>query len=105
MSRSAQDCGHRHRLPPLRHRAECLPQSPARAVGPGSRRWSRPEQTSSWGRTPTSCWVGGYLGSAYVDYGLGNFAFYDNSPPENASGSLVLSATGRKITAATWHLA
>ncbi len=27
---------------------------------------------------------GGYLGSAYVDYGLGNFAFYDNSPPENA---------------------
>ena len=31
---------------------------------------------------------GGYLGSAYVDYGLGNFAFYDNSPPENASGSL-----------------
>ena len=38
---------------------------------------------------------GGYLGSAYVDYGLGNFAFYDNSPPENASGSLVISATGR----------
>ena len=26
---------------------------------------------------------GGYLGSAYVDYGLGNFAFYDNPPPEN----------------------
>ena len=46
---------------------------------------------------------GGYLGSAYVDYGLGNFAFYDNSPPENASGSLVLSATGRKITAVTWR--
>ena len=40
---------------------------------------------------------GGYLGSAYVDYGLGNFAFYDNSPPENASGSLVISATGRHI--------
>ena len=34
---------------------------------------------------------GGYLGSAYVDYGLGNFAFYDNSPPENASGSLVIT--------------
>jgi hypothetical protein len=46
---------------------------------------------------------GGYLGSAYVDYGLGNFAFYDNSPPENASGSLVLSATGRQITAVTWR--
>ena len=37
---------------------------------------------------------GGYLGSAYVDYGLGNFAFYDNSPPEDASGSLVVTATG-----------
>ena len=46
---------------------------------------------------------GGYLGSAYVDYGLGNFAFYDNSPPENASGSLVITATGRHIDAATWR--
>jgi Bacterial capsule synthesis protein PGA_cap len=46
---------------------------------------------------------GGYLGSAYVDYGLGNFAFYDNSPPENASGSLVISATGRHVDAATWR--
>ncbi len=46
---------------------------------------------------------GGYLGSAYVDYGLGNFAFYDNSPPENASGSLVISVTGRHIDAATWR--
>jgi hypothetical protein len=46
---------------------------------------------------------GGYLGSAYVDYGLGNFAFYDNSPPENASGSLVISATGRHIGPVTWR--
>jgi len=46
---------------------------------------------------------GGYLGSAYVDYGLGNFAFYDNSPPENASGSLVITATGRHIDAVTWR--
>ncbi len=46
---------------------------------------------------------GGYLGSAYVDYGLGNFAFYDNSPPENASGSLVVSATGRHIDQVTWR--
>jgi Bacterial capsule synthesis protein PGA_cap len=46
---------------------------------------------------------GGYLGSAYVDYGLGNFAFYDNSPPENASGSLVISATGRQIGSVTWR--
>jgi poly-gamma-glutamate synthesis protein (capsule biosynthesis protein) len=46
---------------------------------------------------------GGYLGSAYVDYGLGNFAFYDNSPPENASGSLVITATGRHIDSAVWR--
>jgi hypothetical protein len=45
----------------------------------------------------------GYLGTAYVDYGLGNFAFYDNSPPENASGSLVISATGRHIDSVTWR--
>ena len=46
---------------------------------------------------------GGYLGRAYVDYGLGNFAFYDNSPPENASGSLVITATGRHIDGVTWR--
>ncbi len=46
---------------------------------------------------------GGYLGSAYVDYGLGNFAFYDNSPPENQSGSLVITATGRRIDSVTWR--
>ncbi len=46
---------------------------------------------------------GGYLGSAFVDYGLGNFAFYDNSPPENASGSLVITATGRRIDQYSWR--
>jgi poly-gamma-glutamate synthesis protein (capsule biosynthesis protein) len=46
---------------------------------------------------------GGYLGSAYVDYGLGNFAFYDNTPPENQSGSLVITATGRHIDDVTWR--
>jgi hypothetical protein len=46
---------------------------------------------------------GGYLGSAYVDYGLGNFAFYDNEPPENASGSLIITATGRHIDSVTWR--
>jgi hypothetical protein len=45
----------------------------------------------------------GYLGTAFVDYGLGNFAFYDNSPPENASGSLVITATGRHIDQIAWR--
>ncbi len=46
---------------------------------------------------------GGYLGRAYVDYGLGNFAFYDNDPPENESGSLLITVTGRQIDAVTWR--
>ena len=41
---------------------------------------------------------GGYLGSAYVDYGLGNFAFYDSNPPETNSGSLLVTAQGRHVT-------
>ncbi len=46
---------------------------------------------------------GGYLGSAYVDYGLGNFAFYNTPAPTDRSGVLVVSATGRHITDATWR--
>ena len=45
----------------------------------------------------------GYLGTAFVDYGLGNFAFYDNSPPENASGALLIRVTGRHIDQVTWR--
>jgi poly-gamma-glutamate synthesis protein (capsule biosynthesis protein) len=46
---------------------------------------------------------GGYLGDAYVDYGLGNFAFYDDSAPETDSGSLIITAVGRHITSATFR--
>ena len=46
---------------------------------------------------------GGYLGSAYVDYGLGNFAFYNTPAPTDQSGSLVITATGRHIDSATWR--
>jgi hypothetical protein len=46
---------------------------------------------------------GGYLGDAYVDYGLGNFAFYDNVTPETDSGSLLITAVGRHITGATFR--
>jgi poly-gamma-glutamate capsule biosynthesis protein CapA/YwtB (metallophosphatase superfamily) len=45
----------------------------------------------------------GYLGSAFVDYGLGNLAFYDTTPPETYSGSLVLTVTGRHIDSYTWR--
>ncbi len=40
----------------------------------------------------------GYMGSAYVDYGLGNFAFYDDTAPETDSGSLIVTAVGRHVT-------
>ena len=45
----------------------------------------------------------GYLGSAYVDYGLGNFAFYDNTAPETTSGSLLLTVEGRQVLSATFR--
>jgi Bacterial capsule synthesis protein PGA_cap len=46
---------------------------------------------------------GGYLGSAYVDYGLGNFAFYNAPPPTDESGSLVITVTGRHIDGVIWR--
>jgi poly-gamma-glutamate synthesis protein (capsule biosynthesis protein) len=46
---------------------------------------------------------GGYLGSAYVDYGLGNFAFYNTPPPTDQSGSLIVTATGRHVDSVTWR--
>lgn len=45
----------------------------------------------------------GYLGSAYVSYGLGNFAFYDTNPPETNSGALIITAEGRRITSAVFR--
>lgn len=45
----------------------------------------------------------GYLGSAFVDYGLGNLAFYDTTPPETYSGSLLITVTGRHIDSYRWH--
>ncbi len=45
----------------------------------------------------------GYLGSAYVDYGLGNFAFYDDTPPETSSGSLIVTAAGRHVVGVTFR--
>ena len=45
----------------------------------------------------------GYLGGAYVDYGLGNLAFYDDTAPETDSGTLIVTAQGRHITGAVWR--
>ena len=46
---------------------------------------------------------GGYLGSAYVDYGLGNFAFYNDPAPTNQSGSLIIRVTGRHVDSVGWR--
>jgi hypothetical protein len=45
----------------------------------------------------------GYLGTAFVDYGLGNLAFYDTTPPETYSGALHITVTGRHIDSFSWR--
>lgn len=46
---------------------------------------------------------GGYQGSAYVDYGLGNFQFYVPNGGETAeTGVLVLTVKGRTVTKPRW---
>ena len=46
---------------------------------------------------------GGYYGSAYVHYGLGNFEFYVSSGGATAeTGVLVLTVTGRAISDPQW---
>jgi poly-gamma-glutamate capsule biosynthesis protein CapA/YwtB (metallophosphatase superfamily) len=45
---------------------------------------------------------GGYLGPAYVDYGLGNFVFYSSGGVTAQSGVLTLTVRGRAVTKAAW---
>lgn len=45
----------------------------------------------------------GYLGSALVDYGLGNLAFYATTPPETDSGTLIVKVTGRRVDGYRWR--
>ena len=46
---------------------------------------------------------GGYHGTAYVDYGLGNFQFAAHSGPGAESGVLTLTVDGRQVTDPIWH--
>lgn len=46
---------------------------------------------------------GGYLGPAYVDYGMGNFQFYSAAGLGAQTGVLVLTVNGRAVTQAVWH--
>jgi hypothetical protein len=45
----------------------------------------------------------GYLGNAYIDYGLGNLAFYDNTAPETNSGVLLITVAGRHVLGSTFR--
>jgi poly-gamma-glutamate synthesis protein (capsule biosynthesis protein) len=45
---------------------------------------------------------GGYLGPAYVNYGLGNFVFYARGGVTAQSGVLMLTIRGRAVTKANW---
>ena len=44
----------------------------------------------------------GRLGTALVDYGLGNFVFYNESGPSGVTGVLAVTATGRDIDSYAW---
>ncbi len=45
---------------------------------------------------------GGWLGSTYVDYGLGNFVFYARGGAAAETGVLTLTVQGRRVTDAAW---
>jgi len=45
---------------------------------------------------------GGWMQGAYVDYGLGNFAFYAHTAQTQQSGVLTLTVQGRGVTASQW---
>ena len=45
---------------------------------------------------------GGYQGSAYVHYGLGNFQFYSFGGPTAETGVLRLTVLGRKVSDPRW---
>jgi poly-gamma-glutamate capsule biosynthesis protein CapA/YwtB (metallophosphatase superfamily) len=45
---------------------------------------------------------GGYIGAAYVDYGLGNFVFYATGGEAARSGVLTLTLRGRAVTKSSW---
>lgn len=45
---------------------------------------------------------GGYSGQAYVQYGLGNFAFYNWGPDTGTTGVLTLTINGRKVLKDQW---
>jgi poly-gamma-glutamate capsule biosynthesis protein CapA/YwtB (metallophosphatase superfamily) len=45
----------------------------------------------------------GYLGRAFVDYGLGNFVFYARKFPATRTGVLLLTVRGREVTSSTWR--
>ncbi|MFI6816795.1 CapA family protein [Nonomuraea sp. NPDC050328] len=44
----------------------------------------------------------GYLGNAYVNYGLGNFIFYNWGPVTGKTGVLTLTINGRKVLKDRW---
>jgi poly-gamma-glutamate capsule biosynthesis protein CapA/YwtB (metallophosphatase superfamily) len=46
---------------------------------------------------------GGYLGDAYVEYGLGNLQFKAGSLEAREGGMLTVTVTGRRVDQAAWH--
>ncbi|GII81248.1 hypothetical protein Sru01_62300 [Sphaerisporangium rufum] len=44
----------------------------------------------------------GYLRNGYVNYGMGNFVFYNSGPQTGATGVLTLTINGRKVLKDRW---
>lgn len=44
----------------------------------------------------------GYLQGRYVNYGMGNFVFYNSGPETGATGVLTLTINGRKVLKDQW---
>jgi poly-gamma-glutamate synthesis protein (capsule biosynthesis protein) len=46
---------------------------------------------------------GGYLGTSFVDYGLGNFGFHASSPAAAHTGVLTVTMQGSTVKGYAWH--
>ena len=92
---------HRRRLPALGRRRLDLPVGAPAGARP--RPSSTPAPTSSSGVTRTGCRAAGRLDGAFVDYGLGNFVFYNESGESGRTGVLTVAATGRDVDTYQWN--
>ena len=86
---------HARRVPALGHRGLDLSVGPPAGARAGAS--SMPVPTSWSAVTPTGCRAAAASARAFVDYGLGNFVFYNESGESGRTGVLTVTATGRDV--------